>query len=299
MVAFINEDQSKFVDVDSDRFSTALNMNDDEDEDNKYADDESDRTTSRLLDSLCLDEPFFAVSAANESSTLQLAHVHKNTSRLSTKGILTLMNHCEGLRELSLSYSFLSEELLEALSSNKSSLLQLDTLRVEAHPDAKPASTVSCEAWCAFATHFSNINFILLAYLTEVKDYEALLQSYVPLTHLYFGEEAPSSAIARVGERCPRLGELVVGAYGPETADCALLSIARGCPKLTALGLGDCEITCSAFVEFVAICREHLQVLYVSDTSLIEDSDYDVDKVAARVSALLGRPWQPNYVPYW
>jgi hypothetical protein len=82
-----------------------------------------------------------------------------------------------------------------------------------------------------------------LTHLTEPRDYEELLESYVPLTHLYFGDGVPPSVVKWVGERCPRLQELVIGAYGPETIDETLLSAAKGCPRLRAVGLGDCEIT--------------------------------------------------------
>lgn len=82
-----------------------------------------------------------------------------------------------------------------------------------------------------------------LTHLTEAKDYEGLLSSEVPLTHLYFGESAPASVVSRVSERCPRLLELVVGAFGPGTIDQTLINAARGCPRLRAIGLGDCELT--------------------------------------------------------
>ncbi|XP_031789541.1 F-box/LRR-repeat protein 3 isoform X1 [Nasonia vitripennis] len=250
------------------------------------------------LTSLYLDEPFLVVSASDESTTLQLDNVaNKNRQRLSTKGILTLMNHYDSIRELSLSYSLLSNELLRALSSNEA--LHLETLRVEAHPELKPPEDVSQETWFVFANHSPNLNFVLLTYLNDARDYDALLATHVPLTHLYFGDSAPSSAIARVAERCPRLTELVVGAYGPDTIDEILIAAARGCPRLSAVGLGDCELTCSGLIKFVSLCCERLRMLYVLDTSLLEDAEHDVMEVSAKVSSLLGKSWHPHYVPYW
>ncbi|XP_058798958.1 F-box/LRR-repeat protein 3-like [Phymastichus coffea] len=288
MVALINENQAKFFDVDSDRFSSALAVT----EEDTGGGTESDQFTE-----LCLDEPFLAISTPDESKTLRLSQFNKQTSRLSAKRILKLMNRCESIRELSLSFSLLSDELLRALSSDET--LRLETMRVEAHPEAKPTVNVSSETWSNFANHLPDLNFVLLSYLTEATDYESLLAPHVPLTHLYFGENAPSSVIATVGERCPRLIELVVGAYGPETMDETLFTAARGCPKLAAVGLGDCELTCSGFIKFVSICCERLQVLCISDTSLIEDSEYDIAIVSTKVSELLGKSWEPNYVPYW
>ena len=56
---------------------------------------------------------------------------------------------------------------------------------------------------------------------------------------------------------------------------------------------------CSGFIKIVGSCREKLQALYVSDTSLVEDSDCSTAEVIAEVSALLGKSWQPNYEPRW
>lgn len=69
------------------------------------------------------------------------------------------MNHCDSIRELSLSYSLLSDELLRALSSYEA--LHLETLRVEAHPEMKPPEDVSQETWFVFANHLPDVNFVL------------------------------------------------------------------------------------------------------------------------------------------
>ncbi|XP_011495926.1 PREDICTED: F-box/LRR-repeat protein 3-like [Ceratosolen solmsi marchali] len=285
MIALINEDQSKFVDVDNNRFPMALTIS-----------SEKDSLDNNVLTSMYFGEPFLSISPSNYSTTLQLTHNYKNSSQLTARGIVQLTSFCNSIRELSLPYSMLSEQLVKVLCDTES--IRLETLRVEAHPDIKPASKVSHEAWTSFTNHFPNINFVLLTFLTEAKDYNELLVPYVPLTHLYFGDGVPSSVVEGIGERCPHLEELVIGAYGPNPIDETLISAARGCLRLSAVGLGDCELTCSRFIEFVGLCCERLKILYVSDTSLIENSEYSITEVAEKVSSLLGKSWKPNYVPY-
>lgn len=79
--------------------------------------------------------------------------------------------------------------------------------------------------------------------MTNEDDQSPLFAPYVPITHLYFGESPSEATVLRIGCQCPRLVELVIAAYGPDTFDNALLSVAQGCPRLSAVGLGDCEIT--------------------------------------------------------
>lgn len=232
----------------------------------------------------------------NTASTLQLLAV-KGFPRLLPEGILVLVDYCRYLRELSLSYSLLSDELLLALSTEQQ--LRLETLRLEAHPENKPLPRITDEAWYGFADRLPNINLVVLSYMTSEEDQSKLLQACIPTTHLYFGEVPTEGTLSRIGQHCPRLMELVIACYGPGLLDAALPPIGRECPRLTALGLGECEITCSAFLEFVASCARNLQILYVQETSLIEDSEFDIATVSSRVSSLLGRAWIPEYVPLW
>lgn len=214
MVALVNEDQAKFFDVDNDRFSSVLTMTE---EDSGGGVEGSSTSSSDELSELFFDEPFLATSTSDQSKTLQLSHLYKSASRLSTKriynnwpivsrfisssasftfvdyielhfiiliiyiqiifnyylvrfrtkiiwmtlckGILKLMNHCESIRELSLSYSLLSDELLRALSGDETH--HLETIRVEAHPEAKPSGNVSSETWFNFASHLPDLNLVL------------------------------------------------------------------------------------------------------------------------------------------
>lgn len=78
--------------------------------------------------------------------------------------------------------------------------------------------------------------------MIEEDDQKLLFTSHVPVTHLYLGDTS-ESIISRISEQCPRLIELVIAAYGPSPIDRFLISVAKSCMRLSAVGLGDCEIT--------------------------------------------------------
>lgn len=231
----------------------------------------------------------------NDPKILHLVRV-KGFPRLLPEGILALTNYCRWLRELSLSYALLSDELLLALCSMKQ--IHLETLRVEAYPEAKPFPLVSDKAWSAFSNHLPDINLALLSYMTDDDNKKLLFTSHIPVTHLYLGD-ATSESMSRISKQCPRLIELVIATYESGPIDRFLISMAKSCSHLSAVSLGDCEITCSGLAKFVALCAHRLQVLYVSETSLIEDADFDIAKVSTNLSSLLGRTWVPEYVPLW
>ncbi|XP_039313711.1 F-box/LRR-repeat protein 3 [Solenopsis invicta] len=231
----------------------------------------------------------------DDPKTLRLVRV-KGFPRLLPEGILALADYCRWLRELSLSYALLSDELLLALCSIKQ--IHLKTLRIEAYPEVKPLPRVSDKAWFAFSSRLPDINLVLLSYMTDDDDQKLLFASHIPVTHLYLGDAMSESIMSRLSKQCPQLIELIITAYdGP--VDRFLISMAKGCPRLSTVGLGDCEITCSGLAKFVALCAHRLQVLYVSETSLIEDADLDIAKASSNLSTLLGRTWVPEYVPLW
>lgn len=162
--------RSAFLDVDGEKFTSALTV-------------ALDRSPLKSLeiDYTPVDDPSLAILASSTSRTLQLLRI-KSCPRLSpdgkkkqldyvvfvtllsmihfVTGILALAYHCQCLRELSLSYSLLSDELLVALSAEKH--VRLETLRVEAYPEGKPLPRVSDGAWLALARHSPNINLVLL-----------------------------------------------------------------------------------------------------------------------------------------
>lgn len=277
MLALISTSKSAYLDIDNEGFNTVLTLS------NEKTTVEQKKERQGIEDNAL-------------AKSLQLLRIRTSPSLL-PEGILTLVNHCRCLRELSLSYSLLSDELLMALCTEEQ--VELETLRIEAHSETRPLPIVSEKAWTTFAARFPNINLVLLSYIIEEDEHETIFASRLPVTHLYFGE-APSELIAsRIHEHCPRLVELVIAAYGPELIDDVLISVARSCPRLSAIGLGDCEISCAALLDFVAICADRLKILYIRETSLIEDTELDVLKVAAKVSSLLGHTWVPEYIPLW
>ncbi|XP_043289358.1 F-box/LRR-repeat protein 3-like [Venturia canescens] len=248
------------------------------------------------IDDIPAEDPNIIAPTSKDCNNLQRLRI-KNTSGTSPDDIVTLINRCRFLRELSISYSMLSDDLLFALSTEEH--CHLETVRIEAQPDSKPLPRITDEAWFALETHSPQINVVLTSYLSDEDDCDPLLATYVPITHLYFGGEIPAPVVHRIGDNCPRLVELVVGSYESDVIDADLISAANGCPRLSTVGLGHCEITCSGLVDFVSRCRERLRVLYVWETSLIEDCELGIAETAAEISRLLGRPWVPEYVPPW
>lgn len=273
MLALMNTAKLDFLDIANDKFKTIMKISNNDSSEQKKNHSGNDEDSSK---------------------TLQLLRI-KGFPRLLPEGIEALVNYCCYLQELSLSYSLLSDELLLALSSEKQ--VQLETLRLEVHPETKPLPRVSDKAWFSFSNHLPNINLVLLSYMTNEDDQSPLFAPYVPITHLYFGETPSETMILHIGYQCPRLVELVIAAYGSGLLDRALLFVAEHCPRLSAVALGDCEITCSGLLEFVTICAKRLQILYIWETSLIEDSKLDITTLSKNVSLLLGRTWVPEYIP--
>ncbi|XP_011297727.1 F-box/LRR-repeat protein 3-like [Fopius arisanus] len=216
-----------------------------------------------------------------------------DSSKVSSEDLVKIIREGHSLRELSLCYSHLSEDLLRVLSRDN---VSLQTMRIEAHTEPKPLGRISDTSWSALQTHSPGLNLVMACHFEDDEDYDAVLAA--PITHLYLGGSPSSKIIHRVSETCPRLLELVINSTSG-VIDEEILATARGCPQLSAVGLGDCEITCSALVKFADICKDRLRILYVWETSLIEDGNFDVSEAVASVSSLLGRSWTPEYVPPW
>lgn len=49
--------------------------------------------------------------------------------------------------------------------------------------------------------------------------------------------------MSRISKQYPHLIELVIAVYGSGPIDRFLISMAKDCSQLSAVGLGDCEIT--------------------------------------------------------
>ncbi|XP_077436106.1 F-box/LRR-repeat protein 3 isoform X2 [Vanacampus margaritifer] len=216
--------------------------------------------SSLKIDDTPVDDPSLKVLVANNSDTLKLLKM-SSCPHVSPAGILCVADQCHGLRELALNYHLLSDELLLALSSEKH--VHLEHLRI------------------------------------DVDEFGPFFNGEIPVTHLYFGRSVSKEVLGRVGLHCPRLVELVVCANGLRPLDEELIRIAKRCTQLSAIGLGECEVSCSAFVEFVKMCGCRLSQLSIMEEVLIPDHKYSLDEIHWEVSKHLGRVWFPDMMPTW
>jgi hypothetical protein len=232
-----------------------------------------------------------------QGQELHMTHTVFETSLFVT-GILTLADHCHYLRELSLSYALLSDDLLRVLSSEEH--VRLEHLRVDVYTEGDLLlQQISPHCWNALVEHSPGMNLVMYIFVIPDESFDTLFMSYIPVTHLYFCDFVPKRVLGRIGSHCPRLKELVVGANGNSFINDELLNIAKNCPELSSLGLGECEVTCSAFVKFAHICGRRLKELCVMEECLVEDSQYDLTKACKQVSELIGWEWVPQCMPVW
>lgn len=253
---------------------------------------------SPMRPEIIIDNEHFSKALTLKFENEQSKQIKKDATSLDDilpKGIMALVNHFRNLRDVSLSFSLISDDLLAAMSDEH---VQLETLRIEVHSETKSLPSVSDRAWRYFSRHSPNINLVLQFYFIEENEYKSILKPCVPVTHLFLGESTPSSIVDNVANFCPGLKEIVISQYGPHTIDETLLLIAKKCTRISAVGLGDCEMTCSALLDFITLCCERLKTFYIWETSLQEDSKLDIDTVSAKISILLGRTWHPEFVPF-
>ena len=231
---------------------------------------------------------------------LQISLPHETVfeTGLCVTGILTLAYHCHLLRELSLSYAVLSDDLLLVLSS--AAHVHLEHLRIDVYTENDMLlQQISPHCWNALVEHSPGMDIVMNVFVIPDESFDMLFMSFTPVTHLYFGDCVPKRVLSRVGTHCPRLKELVVGANGNSFINDELLNIAKNCPELSSLGLGECEVTCSAFVKFAYICGRRLKELCVMEECLVEDSQYDLMQACKQVSELIGWEWVPECMPVW
>ncbi|KAI4818703.1 hypothetical protein KUCAC02_004005 [Chaenocephalus aceratus] len=220
---------------------------------------------------------FMDVSQAHFASALAVVFVNSK-SLSSIKIDDTLVGDpslkCHGLRELALNYHLLSEELLLALSSEKH--VHLEHLRIDLvseNPGQTQFHTLQRSSWEALDTHLK-VNIVMYFYLIE-EEFDAFFRDETPVTQLYFGRAVSKEMLGRVGLNCPRLVELVVCANG------------------------ECEVTCSSFVEFVKMCGGRLTQLSIMEEVLIPDSSYNIEQIHSEMPKHLGRMWFPDMMPTW
>ncbi|XP_050805727.1 F-box/LRR-repeat protein 3 isoform X1 [Gopherus flavomarginatus] len=254
--------------------------------------------SSLKIDDTPVDDPSLKVLVANNSDTLKLLKM-SSCPHVSPAGILCVADHCHGLRELALNYHLLSDELLLALSSEKH--VRLEHLRIDVvseNPGQTHFHTIQKSSWDAFIKHSPKVNLVMYFFLYE-EEFDPFFRYETPVTHLYFGRSVSKDVLGRVGMTCPRLVELVVCANGLRPLDEELIRIAERCKNLSAIGLGECEVSCSAFVEFVKMCGGRLSQLSIMEEVLIPDQKYSLEQIHWEVSKHLGRVWFPDMMPTW
>uniref|UniRef100_A0A6I8P4H7 F-box and leucine rich repeat protein 3 n=1 Tax=Ornithorhynchus anatinus TaxID=9258 RepID=A0A6I8P4H7_ORNAN len=254
--------------------------------------------SSLKIDDTPVDDPSLKVLVANNSDTLRLLKM-SSCPHVSPAGILCVADQCHGLRELALNYHLLSDDLLLALSSEKH--VRLEHLRIDVvseNPGQTHFHSIQKSSWDAFIKHSPKVNLVMYFFLYE-EEFDPFFRYEVPATHLYFGRSVSKDVLGRVGLTCPRLVELVVCANGLRPLDEELIRIAERCKNLSAIGLGECEVSCSAFVEFVKLCGGRLSQLSIMEEVLIPDQKYNLEQIHWEVSKHLGRVWFPDMMPTW
>eukprot|EP00063_Salmo_salar_P044407 XP_014019242.1 PREDICTED: F-box/LRR-repeat protein 3 isoform X2 [Salmo salar] len=253
--------------------------------------------SSLKIDDTPVDDPSLKVLVANNSDTLRMLKM-SSCPHVSPAGILCVADQCHGLRELALNYHLLSDELLLALSSEKHVHLEHLRIDVVSENPGQHFHTIKKSSWDAMVCHSPKFNLVMYFFLYE-DEFGPFFREEVPITHLYFGRSVSKDVLGRVGLHCPRLVELVVCANGLRPLDEELIRIANRCTQLSAIGLGECEVSCSAFVEFVKMCGRRLSQLSIMEEVLIPDHKYNLDEIHWEVSKHLGRVWFPDMMPTW
>ncbi|XP_055726885.1 F-box/LRR-repeat protein 3 [Salvelinus fontinalis] len=253
--------------------------------------------SSLKIDDTPVDDPSLKVLVANNSDTLRMLKM-SSCPHVSPAGILCVADQCHGLRELALNYHLLSDELLLALSSEKHAHLEHLRIDVVSENSGQHFHTIKKSSWDAMLRHSPKFNLVMYFFLYE-DEFGPFFREEVPVTHLYFGRSVSKDVLGRVGLHCPRLVELVVCANGLRPLDEELIRIAKRCTQLSAIGLGECEVSCSAFVEFVKLCGRRLSQLSIMEEVLISDHKYNLDEIHWEVSKHLGRVWFPDMMPTW
>uniref|UniRef100_A0A8C5EM10 F-box domain-containing protein n=1 Tax=Gouania willdenowi TaxID=441366 RepID=A0A8C5EM10_GOUWI len=253
--------------------------------------------SSLKIDDTPVDDPSLKVLVANNSDTLKLLKM-SSCPHVSPAGILCVADQCHGLRELALNYHLLSDELLLALSSEKHVHLEHLRIDVVSENPGQHFHTIKKSSWDAMVRHSPKFNLVMYFFLYE-DEFGPFFNDEIPVTHLYFGRSVSKEVLGRVGLHCPRLVELVVCANGLRPLDEELIRIAKHCTQLSAIGLGECEVSCSAFVEFVKMCGRRLSQLSIMEEVLIPDHKYSLDEIHWEVSKHLGRVWFPDMMPTW
>ncbi|XP_016098942.1 F-box/LRR-repeat protein 3-like [Sinocyclocheilus grahami] len=253
-LGLISTARPSFMDVSQSHFVSALTM--------VFVNSKS----SIKIDDTPVDDPSLKVLVTNNRDTLKLLKM-SSCPHVSSAGILCVTDQCHGLRELVLNYHLMSDELLLVLSSEKH--VHLEHLRIDVvseNPGQTQFHAIKKSSWDALIRHSPQVNIVMYFFLYE-EEFEPFFREQTPITHLYF-----SQAVSKDMLCCPCLVELVVCANRLEPLDEELIRIAERCKSLKAIGRGECEVTCSGFMEFVKMCGGRLSQLSIMEEVLIPDN---------------------------
>ncbi|XP_033097387.1 F-box/LRR-repeat protein 21-like [Anneissia japonica] len=259
----------------------------------------SNHLSSLAISDTPVDDPSIACLAKENQNSLTFLDMDSCT-KISPQGILFVADRCQQLRELSINYSQLSDKLLLSLCSEEH--VKLENLRIKISNESQEKSKfhkISKKSWDALSKHSPNLILVMSFYINKDVCFDSFFNFECPVTHLYFGHSVSREVLSRIGDHCPNLCELVVCANGMHLLDKELIKIGKHCINMSSLGLGECEISCSAMVEFTRICGSRLKSLFVREGVLQEDDAYGLESMCNEVSWNLGRPWSCEEAPCW
>uniref|UniRef100_A0A8C3T514 Uncharacterized protein n=1 Tax=Chelydra serpentina TaxID=8475 RepID=A0A8C3T514_CHESE len=217
---------------------------------------------------------FMNVSKAHFASALTVVFVNS----MALLSIKTDDTPYHGLRQLAWNYYKLSDELLLAPSHEKHvNLEHLCIDVVSENPGQIEFHTIKKQSWDALVKHTPKVNIVIYFFL------------YKEEFDTFFKEKTLVTLI-----------KLVVCANGLLPLNDELICIAECCKNLTAMGLGECEVTCRDFIEFVRMRGARLTLLSIMEEVLIPDNGYNLDQIHSEISKHHGRMWFPDMrLPDW
>ncbi|KAJ8028624.1 F-box/LRR-repeat protein 3 [Holothuria leucospilota] len=260
----------------------------------------SQSISSLALSDTPVDDPSLEVLAKQHHNSLTLLNM-ESCPNASAIGITFVADQCRRLHQLTIDYSQLSDELLSSLCSEEHvtlKYLRINVIKQEGQTETN-FPTISQDSWDTLARHSPDLSLVMYFYVVNDEDYAHFFNYITPVTHVYFGRSVSREVLGRLASHCPGLKELAICANGHEPLDMELLDIANRCKGLNSLGLGECEVHCSAMVQLAKICGERLSELFIREEVLVEDGEFSIDEMTERVSETLGRQWYPESMPYW
>ncbi|XP_033632242.1 F-box/LRR-repeat protein 3-like [Asterias rubens] len=250
-----------------------------------------------------IDDELMAVLATKSQATLGCLRL-SNCPMISAAGIASAIDNCSHLYELIIDYTHMSKALLQALCSSthhKVKHLSVNVTEQDEHMNTQtiPWQSIGSDTWDLLAHHYPEIKFSLQFYAIKEEFYHHFFCSMMPLTSLSFGCLVPKIILSRVATQCTRLTELYIANSGNEPINEEILKIARRCPHLKVLELGNCLMKCYAVVELAKLCGPRLSKLVIHEEASLESQDCDIKTMVSQVSSYMQRTWNVEYIPIW